>query len=51
MGGFDKEAMDADFFADGRFRSTLVVNIGHPDADSYRDRMPRLDPSDVVSWV
>ena len=51
MGGFDAEALDADFFPDGRFRSTLVVNIGHPDENSYRDRGPRLDLADVVHWA
>jgi len=51
MGGFDADALDADFFPDGRFRSTLVVNIGHPTADSYRDRGPRLDKADVVHWA
>jgi 3-hydroxypropanoate dehydrogenase len=51
MGGFDKQAVDADFFADGRFRSTLVVNIGHPAEGAFRDRMPRLDHADVVAFV
>jgi 3-hydroxypropanoate dehydrogenase len=51
MGGFDAAAVDADFFPDGRFRSTLVINIGHPTADSYRDRGARLDKSDVVHWA
>lgn len=51
MGGFDAEALDADFFPDGRFRSTLVVNIGHPTDDSYRERGPRLDKADVVHWA
>jgi len=51
MGGFDAAALDADFFPDGRFRSTLVVNIGHPTDDSYRERGARLDPSDVVHWA
>jgi 3-hydroxypropanoate dehydrogenase len=51
MGGFDSDALDADFFPDGRFRSTLVVNIGHPTHDSYRDRGARLDRSDVVHWA
>ncbi|WP_411698462.1 malonic semialdehyde reductase [Conyzicola sp.] len=51
MGGFDADALDAEFFPDGRFRSTLVVNIGHPTHDSYRDRGPRLDHSDVVHWA
>jgi 3-hydroxypropanoate dehydrogenase len=51
MGGFDKDAMDADFFPDGRFRSTLVVNIGHPSDDAFRDRLPRLDAAEVVRWA
>ena len=51
MGGFDAPGLDADFFPDGRFRSTLVVNIGHPTHDSYRDRGPRLDKADVVHWA
>jgi len=51
MGGFDKDALDADFFPDGRFRSVLVVNIGHPAEDAYRDRLPRLDSAEVVHWA
>jgi 3-hydroxypropanoate dehydrogenase len=51
MGGFDAPALDADFFPDNRFRSTLVVNIGHPTEDSYRDRGARLDKADVVHWA
>jgi 3-hydroxypropanoate dehydrogenase len=51
MGGFDTAAADAEFFADGRFRSFLVVNIGHPADDSFRDRLPRLEPEHVLNWV
>jgi 3-hydroxypropanoate dehydrogenase len=51
MGGFDKEGVDAEFFADGRFRSTLVINIGHPAEDAWRDRLPRLDNTDALAWV
>lgn len=43
MGGFDKAGVDAAFFPDGRLRSILLVNIGHPAEDGYRPRMPRLD--------
>lgn len=42
MGGFDKAGVDATFFPDGRWRSLLLVNIGHSTQDSYRPRMPRL---------
>ncbi len=40
--------VDAEFFPDGRWRSILVVNIGHPGDDAFRDRMPRLDETDII---
>lgn len=49
MGGFDKAGMDADFFPDGRQRSFLVVNVGHPAADGQFPRSPRLAYERVVS--
>ncbi len=51
MGGFDAEGLDADFFPDGRWRSILVVNIGHPGENPWFDRLPRLDEADVVRWA
>jgi len=51
MGGFDAPAVDAEFFPDGRFHSILVVNIGHPTTDSYRDRGARLPNEHVVHWA
>lgn len=51
MAGFDAAGVDAEFFADGRFRSILVVNIGRPGVDPWFDRLPRLDHDDVVSWA
>jgi 3-hydroxypropanoate dehydrogenase len=51
MAGFDSAALDADFFPDGRWRSILVVNIGHPGKDPWFDRLPRLDQSAVVQWA
>jgi 3-hydroxypropanoate dehydrogenase len=48
MGGFDKVGVDADFFPDGRQRSFLVVNIGHPAADGQFPRSPRLPYERVV---
>jgi 3-hydroxypropanoate dehydrogenase len=51
MGGFDAAGVDAEFFGDGRWRSLLVVNIGHPGADAWRDRLPRLEPEDVIDWA
>ena len=49
MGGFDKAGVDADFFPDGRQRSLLVVNIGHPAVDGQFPRSPRLPYERVVS--
>jgi 3-hydroxypropanoate dehydrogenase len=51
MGGFDREAVDAEFFADGRWRSLVVINVGRPAAGGYRERLPRLEFSDVSRVV
>ena len=51
MKGFDAAGIDAEFFPDGRWRSILVVNIGQPGVEAFRDRMPRLDESDVIAWA
>jgi 3-hydroxypropanoate dehydrogenase len=51
MAGFDSEALDEDFFPDGRWKSILVVNIGHPGDDAWFDRLPRLEHDDVVRWA
>jgi 3-hydroxypropanoate dehydrogenase len=48
MGGFDRAGVDEDFFPDGRERSFLVVNIGHPAADGTFPRSPRLAYERVV---
>ncbi|AGL16415.1 malonic semialdehyde reductase [Actinoplanes sp. N902-109] len=41
MGGFDRDATDKEFFGDGRWRSILLVNIGYPAQDAFRERLPR----------
>ena len=51
MGGFDADGLDADFFPDGRIKSVLVVNIGHPGPDAWLDRLPRLTYDEVVTTV
>jgi 3-hydroxypropanoate dehydrogenase len=51
MAGFDKAGLDAEFFPDGRFRSLLVVNIGHPGENPWFDRLPRLALDDAVLWA
>jgi 3-hydroxypropanoate dehydrogenase len=51
MAGFDAEALDADFFPDGRWKSILVVNIGHPGENPWFGRLPRLPHDDVIRWA
>jgi len=51
MTGFDAPGLDAEFFPDGRFRSILVVNIGHPGENPWFGRLPRLNHEDVISWA
>lgn len=51
MGGFDHDGVDAEFFAGTTWRSTLVVNVGHPGPDAFRPRLPRLDVEDVLRFV
>ena len=51
MAGFDGPGIDAEFFPDGRWRSILVINIGHPGPEPWFDRLPRLDHDDTVRWA
>ena len=51
MAGFDAEGVDAEFFADGRWKSILVVNIGHPGVEPWFDRLPRLEHEEVIRWA
>jgi len=51
MAGFDAAAIDKEFFPDGRFTTSLVVNIGHPGAEAWFDRLPRLDHDEVITFA
>lgn len=51
MAGFDAAGIDHEFFPDGRFRSILVVNVGHPGEAPWFDRQPRLGHEHVLSWA
>lgn len=43
MGGFDRAKADAAFFADGKAKSLLLVNLGYGDASKLFPRLPRLE--------
>ena len=42
MSGFDNAKVDAEFFADGRFKSNFLCNLGYGDAGKLQKRAPRL---------
>ena len=42
MSGFDRDIVDATFFADSGYRSTLLVNIGYGEEGKLFGRLPRL---------
>jgi 3-hydroxypropanoate dehydrogenase len=48
MGGFDAEGIDEEFFAGTGLKALLVVNLGHPGENAWRDRLPRLEHDQVV---
>lgn len=42
MSGFRNQAVDAEFFPSGRFRSNFLCNIGYGDDTQLSERAPRL---------
>ncbi|WP_089107212.1 malonic semialdehyde reductase [Streptomyces hyaluromycini] len=51
MAGFDRADVDEEFFAGTSWRSQLVVNIGHPGADPWFPRRPRVPVEDALAWA
>lgn len=51
MAGFDKAGVDGEFFAATSWRSHLVVSIGHPGADPWFPRLPRVPVEDALAWA
>jgi 3-hydroxypropanoate dehydrogenase len=43
MSGFDNAKVDAEFFADGRWRSNFLINLGRGDPSKLFARNPRLE--------
>ena len=43
MGGFDTAKVDAAFLPEGKWRSTLLINLGYADPAKLFPRLPRLD--------
>lgn len=51
MGGFDNAALDAEFFADGKYKSLFICALGYGDAASIYPRSPRFEFSTVCSII
>ena len=51
MAGYDKEAIDAEFFPAGEWTTLMVVNIGHPGESPWFDRLPRVDVDKALAWA
>jgi 3-hydroxypropanoate dehydrogenase len=51
MSGCDNLAVDAEFFADGRYKSNFLVNIGFGDHSGNHPRGPRLEFDQAVEIV
>jgi 3-hydroxypropanoate dehydrogenase len=51
MSGFDNGKVDAEFFADGRYKSNFLINLGYGDSAKVYPRNPRLDFDEVCKIV
>ncbi|MEO8667285.1 MAG: malonic semialdehyde reductase [Bauldia sp.] len=51
MGGFDKAKVDAEFFTDTSFRSSLLINIGYGDHTKLFPRSPRLAFDEIAQFA
>jgi 3-hydroxypropanoate dehydrogenase len=51
MLGFNRSTLDEDLLAGTGWRSIAVVNIGRPGPDAWRDRLPRLDLTEVSRTI
>lgn len=51
MAGFDAAGVEREFLPDGRHRVLLLMNIGRPAPDAWRERLPRLAYEEVVSTL
>jgi 3-hydroxypropanoate dehydrogenase len=43
MSGFDAEKVNAEFFADGKWKANFLCNLGYGDRSKLRPRNPRLE--------
>lgn len=51
MSGFDNAGVDAEFFADGRFKSNFLCNIGYGDHSQMPPKNPRPDFDEICQLL
>jgi 3-hydroxypropanoate dehydrogenase len=51
MSGFDANALNAEFFPDGRYKANFLINLGYGDASGNYPRGPRLGFDTIASIV
>jgi nitroreductase len=51
MSGFNPDAINREFFPDGRYRANFLANIGYADDSAPRPRGPRFEFADVVEVI
>jgi 3-hydroxypropanoate dehydrogenase len=51
MSGFDRAAVDAEFFAGSRWKSNFLVNLGYGDGQNLFERLPRLAFEDACQML
>jgi 3-hydroxypropanoate dehydrogenase len=48
MSGFNPDAVDREFFPDGRYHTNFLINMGYADESAPRPRGPRFEFGDVA---
>ena len=51
MAGFNTAGVDEEFFPNSPLRSIVLVNIGYPSAEAFRERSARLPLDSVVEYL
>lgn len=51
MSGFDNNAVDAEFFPEGRYKSNFLINLGYGDMSGNYPRGPRLSFDQVTRII
>jgi 3-hydroxypropanoate dehydrogenase len=51
MSGFDNNAVDAEFFPQGRYKTNFLINLGYGDSTGNYPRGPRLTFEEAVRII